>query len=83
MVFELNPGFNPTTLLLSGMQTHRLHTDNKSRTCEASCGFSKWFDNDFFFSLSVPTEKHDFGVHMANTKGSFQREQLCNYTGAV
>lgn len=37
----------------------------------------------FFFSLSVPTEKHDFGVHMANTKGSFQREQLCNYTGAV
>lgn len=49
MVFELNPGFNPTTLLLSGMQTHRLHTDNKSRTCEASCGFSKWFDNDFFF----------------------------------
>ena len=39
MVFELNPGFNPTTLLLSGMPTHRLHTDNKSRTCEASCGF--------------------------------------------
>ena len=38
MVFELNPGFNPTTLLLSGMLTQRLHTDNKSGTCEASCG---------------------------------------------
>lgn len=24
MVFEMNPGFNPTTLLLSGMLTHYL-----------------------------------------------------------
>lgn len=77
MVFELNPGFNPTTLLLSGMLTYYLRIENTSRKGNFIC-FEKSL---IVFFSQMQTENITLEYTLAN-KGIIIERKVFNYVEA-
>lgn len=71
MVFELNPGFNPTTLLLAGMLKYLSPCLDKSVTDEVSCVLIRVWQKMFLHQTQ--TDKHYTSANKAITS---KRERL-------